>query len=44
VWRRRFHEPPASERQKAHQVRFLQGRGFALDDIFRFIKQLESKP
>jgi regulatory protein len=44
VWRRRFDGPPASERQKAHQVRFLQGRGFALDDIFRFLRQLESKP
>ena len=44
MWRRRFDAPPASERQKAHQVRFLQGRGFALEDIFRFLRQLESKP
>jgi regulatory protein len=39
VWRSRFRAPPADEREKAKQVRFLQGRGFALDDIFRFLKQ-----
>jgi regulatory protein len=44
VWRRRFHARPSSEREKAHQVRFLQGRGFALDEIFRFLKQPEPKP
>ena len=30
---------PADEREKARQVRFLQGRGFPLDEIFRFLKQ-----
>jgi regulatory protein len=44
VWRSRFRAPPADERDKGRQVRFLQGRGFALDDIFRFLKQLEKNP
>jgi regulatory protein len=38
VWRARFRAPPADEREKMRQVRFLQGRGFAVDDIFRFLK------
>jgi len=41
IWRTRFREPPIDERQKARQVRFLQGRGFPLDEIFRFLRQLE---
>jgi regulatory protein len=39
VWKSRFREMPADERELARQVRFLQGRGFALDDILRFIKE-----
>lgn len=39
VWATRFRAPPADEREKARQVRFLQGRGFALEDIFKFLKQ-----
>ena len=39
IWRSRFREGPGDEREKARQVRFLQGRGFPLDDIFRFLKQ-----
>lgn len=38
VWRTRFGAPPADERERMRQVRFLQGRGFAVDDIFRFLK------
>lgn len=41
VWRTRFHEVPADEREKLRQVRFLQGRGFAVDEIFRFLRTLE---
>lgn len=41
VWRTRFHAPPADEREKLRQVRFLQGRGFAIDDVFRFFKALQ---
>ena len=40
VWRSRFQAAPADEREKLRQVRFLQGRGFAVDDIFRFMKSL----
>ena len=38
VWRRRFHAPPADEHDRARQVRFLQGRGFGLDDIIKFLR------
>jgi len=41
VWRTRFGAPPADERERLRQVRFLQGRGFAIDDIFRFLKSLK---
>lgn len=41
IWATRFRELPGDEREKARQVRFLQGRGFPLDEIFRFLKQLE---
>ena len=40
VWRTRFRELPGNERDKARQVRFLQGRGFPVDAIFRFLKSL----
>ena len=40
VWRSRFRAVPADEREKLRQVRFLQGRGFAIDEIFRFMKSL----
>ena len=43
VWRSRFRAAPADEREKARMVRFLQGRGFPLDDIFKFIRQLEKR-
>ncbi len=39
VWRSRFATPPVNERERARQVRFLQGRGFALDGILRFLKE-----
>ena len=38
VWRRKFKRQPASTAERARQVRFLQGRGFELDVIFRVIK------
>lgn len=38
VWRRRFGKPPADDREKARQVRFLQSRGFALAAIFRLLR------
>jgi regulatory protein len=41
VWRTRFGAPPADERERMRQVRFLQGRGFAVDEIFRYLKSLQ---
>ena len=38
VWRRRFSAAPADDRERGRQVRFLQGRGFPLDAIIRFLK------
>jgi regulatory protein len=44
IWRSRFRDLPRDEQEKAKQVRFLQGRGFPLDQIFRFLKQMETFP
>lgn len=44
VWSGRFGAAPADARDKARQVRFLQGRGFALEDVLRFLRQLEKNP
>jgi len=38
VWKTRFREVPADEREKARQIRFLQARGFAFDEVLRFMK------
>jgi regulatory protein len=38
VWSSRFSSAPADQRERGRQVRFLQGRGFALEDILRFLK------
>jgi regulatory protein len=40
VWRTRFSAPPANERERARQVRFLQARGFALDTVLRFFREI----
>lgn len=39
VWRSRFRAVSASDRERARQVRFLQGRGFPLDAILRFLRE-----
>jgi regulatory protein len=44
VWGSHFRAAPANDREWARQVRFLQGRGFPLDDIFRYLKHLEKNP
>jgi regulatory protein len=44
VWASRFRAVPTDEREKMRQVRFLQGRGFEIDTIFKFLKTLEEKP
>jgi len=38
LWHRRFGTPPANDREKARQIRFLQSRGFALSAIFKMLK------
>ena len=38
IWKSRFKSPPANERERARQVRFLQGRGFALEAVLRFLR------
>ena len=43
VWRSRFRASAGNDKDKARQVRFLQGRGFPLDDIFKFLKQMENR-
>ena len=43
VWRTRFSAPPGDEREKMRQVRFLQGRGFAVDEIFKFLKSIQEE-
>ena len=42
VWGSRFHAPPADDRERGRQVRFLQGRGFTLDETLKFLRQLEA--
>ena len=44
IWRGRFNAAPANDREKARQVRFLQGRGFPLDAVLRFLKQEAENP
>lgn len=41
VWASHFGAPPADEKERARQVRFLQGRGFALEDVLRFLRRME---
>ena len=38
LWQRRFGTPPANDREKARQIRFLQSRGFALTAIFKLLR------
>ena len=41
VWMTKFGVAPANARDKARQMRFLQGRGFSLDIIRRLLHDLE---
>ena len=38
VWRSRFGRAPADAAEKARQIRFLQGRGFALESIRKLLR------
>jgi len=44
VWRSRFSAPPMDDRERARQVRFLQGRGFAIEAILRLLRALKGPP
>jgi regulatory protein len=39
LWRRRYGQAPANDREKARQIRFLQSRGFALSAIFKLLRE-----
>lgn len=39
VWAKKFGTAPADARERAKQMRFLQGRGFSLDIVFRVLNQ-----
>ena len=41
VWQKKFGALPANARDKARQMRFLQGRGFSLDIIRRLLRDIE---
>lgn len=41
VWQRKFPSPPANSAEKAKHMRFLQGRGFSSDTIYRLFKNTE---
>ena len=43
VWKSRFRAAPADDRERARQVRFLQGRGFRLEEVLRYMRTLEIK-
>jgi regulatory protein len=38
LWRQRFGTPPANQKEKARQVRFLQSRGFSFATILRIVR------
>ena len=38
IWSSRFAHKPDNDRERARQVRFLQGRGFPLDPVLRFLR------
>jgi regulatory protein len=44
VWASRFAAAPADQRERARQVRFLQGRGFTLGAILHFMKRSPERP
>ncbi len=41
VWRKKFPSSPTNASEKAKQMRFLQGRGFSSDTIYRLFKTTE---
>jgi regulatory protein len=43
LWQRRFGAPPANDREKARQVRFLQSRGFSLSAILKLLRRASGR-
>lgn len=43
VWSSRFDIPAADDHEHARHVRFLQGRGFSLEDVLHFLKRNPTK-
>jgi len=41
VWRKKFGSAPSNPRDKARQMRFLQGRGFSFDVIRRVLSEAD---
>ncbi|MBS4097482.1 MAG: recombination regulator RecX [Sulfuricella sp.] len=41
VWAKKFGTPPADAKEKAKQMRFLAGRGFGQEIIFKILKGVE---
>jgi regulatory protein len=41
VWQRKFKTAPVDARERARQMRFLQGRGFSLDTIRRLLRDTD---
>lgn len=40
LWQRRFGNPPADDREKARQVRYLQARGYSLSTVLRVLRTI----
>jgi regulatory protein len=38
LWRRRFGAPPADEREKARQARYLVARGYSMSVVLRMLR------
>ncbi|MBM3356869.1 MAG: recombination regulator RecX [Betaproteobacteria bacterium] len=43
VWRKKFGRQPRSMAERARQARFLQGRGFAPDVVYKVIKGVDEQ-
>lgn len=39
VWRKKFGVPPANQKEKARQIRFLQSRGFSMENLLTILDQ-----
>ncbi|MBS0484851.1 MAG: recombination regulator RecX [Proteobacteria bacterium] len=39
IWRKKFHQPPATREERAKQIRFMMNRGFSMETIQRVLSQ-----